>query len=145
MLKRYQNAHNWSQRVADACVVVSAWLAAYGLRFMFPFELQLPIAVTKGDPAFAVYAALSPVVAALWITVLTLTGAYEAELVFVKTREVQLVLRAHVVALLLFIALTYFFKYDKYSRLVMLYFAVLGGMGLLTLRMALLSHAWLSS
>ena len=139
MLKRYQDARGNALRIADACVMVGAWLAAYGLRFMFPFKIPLPVAITQGDPAFLTYAALSPLVAILWMTVLTWTGAYRAGRRLGDAREGRVVMRGHLVALLLFIALTYFFKYDRYSRLVMAYFAALGGVGLLVLRGALRS------
>ena len=44
-----------------------------------------------------------------------------------RTHEAHLLLKAHGVAMLFFIALTYLFSEYRYSRAVMLYFGILGG------------------
>ena len=45
-----------------------------------------------------------------------------------RTHEVHLILKSHGVAMLFFIALTYMFSEYKYSRVVMLYFGLSGGL-----------------
>ena len=79
------------------------------------------------------------VVAMLWIGVFALTRVYESRRMEGRIRELQLILRAHGIALLLFVALTYLFDEYRYSRLVMLYFGLLGGAALVVYRLALRS------
>jgi Undecaprenyl-phosphate glucose phosphotransferase len=134
MLRRYQRTVGDLFRLSDASVVVAAWLLAYWVRFYAsPFE------VTKGFPAFATYAALSPLVAVLWMIVFTWMRVYESRRMIGRLDEILLVLQGHGLGLLLFIALTYLFEDYKYSRLVMLYFAVMGAVGLASFRLAVRS------
>jgi Undecaprenyl-phosphate glucose phosphotransferase len=132
MLKRYQHTVGYVFRLVDALVVVAAWLASYWVRFIIA-----PIAVTKGMPAFATYAALAPLIAVLWLGVLTFMRVYESRRMLSRAHEIQLLLQAHGMALLLFIALTYFSEEYKFSRLVMLYFAAIGGGALVAFRLVL--------
>jgi Undecaprenyl-phosphate glucose phosphotransferase len=134
VLKRYQRTVGDLFRMLDACVIVAAWLLSYWVRFYAsPFE------VTKGLPAFETYAALSPLVAVLWMVVFTWMRVYESRRMVGRIDEVILVLKAHGFALLLFIATTYLFEDYKYSRLVVMYFAVLGAAGIALFRLALRS------
>ncbi|MCC7441334.1 MAG: undecaprenyl-phosphate glucose phosphotransferase [Bdellovibrionales bacterium] len=132
MLKRYQHIVGGVFRVVDAAVVGAAWLAAYWLRF----DLEV-VSVTKGIPPFETYAALLPLVMILWSTVLASMGAYRPRRMLRRTHEIQLLIRAHSLALLLFIALTYVFSEYRYSRAVMAAFAGLSVAGLLGFRIAL--------
>ena len=72
MLKRYQNLVGGVLGLADASIIVLAWLLAYWLRFSWPI-----IPVTKGLPAFSAYAALTPFVALLWLTVFASMRVYQ--------------------------------------------------------------------
>lgn len=121
MLTRYQRTVGNLLCVADAAIMVGAWLLAYWQRFF-----ALPIAMTKGLPPFQTYSALAPLVAMLWMVVFTWMRVYEPHRMMGRVREVRLVLKAHGVALLLFIAITYFFDDYKYSRLVMFWFGASG-------------------
>jgi Undecaprenyl-phosphate glucose phosphotransferase len=132
MLKRYQHTVGYFFRLVDACVVVAAWLLSYWVRFIIA-----PIAVTKGFPEFAAYAALAPLIAMLWMGVLTFMRVYESHRMLSRVHEIKLILHAHGTALLLFIAFTYFSEEYKYSRLVMLYFAAIGAAGLVAFRLVL--------
>jgi Undecaprenyl-phosphate glucose phosphotransferase len=132
MLKRYQNTVGYVFRMVDALVVVLAWLASYWVRFIIA-----PIAVTKGFPEFTTYAALAPLIAVLWMGVLTFMRVYESRRMLSRAHEIHLLLHAHATALLLFIALTYFSEEYKFSRLVMLYFAAIGAAGLVAFRLVL--------
>lgn len=132
MLKRYHNIVGGIFRLTDALVIGLAWLAAYGLRFYLPL-----IQVTKGFPAFERYAALAPLVIALWSTVFTSMRVYQSRRMLRRTHEVYLILKAHGVSMLFFIALTYLFSEYKYSRAVMLYFGILGGTALIFFRLSL--------
>ncbi|HLE00759.1 MAG TPA: undecaprenyl-phosphate glucose phosphotransferase, partial [Bdellovibrionota bacterium] len=115
-----------------ACVIGGVWLAAYWIRFNVPI-----IEVTKGFPKFSKYAALTPLVMALWMTVFSALKVYQSRRMLRRTHEVHLLLRAHGVAILFFIALTYLFSEYKYSRAVMMYFGVLGAFMIVFFRLVL--------
>lgn len=134
MLKRYQNLLGGVLGLFDATVIVLAWLASYWLRFSWPI-----IPVTKGFPAFSAYAALTPFVALLWLAVFGTLRVYQFSRSFGAAKEVQLLLKAHGLALLLFVTLTYLFEAYKYSRLVTLYFGVLAAVGLIVTRLLIRS------
>jgi Undecaprenyl-phosphate glucose phosphotransferase len=130
MLKRYQHTVGYVFRLVDACVVVGAWLASYWVRFILA-----PIAVTKGFPGFSKYAALAPLIALLWMGVLSIMRVYESRRMLSRAHEIRLLLNAHGMALLLFVALTYLSEEFRYSRLVMLYFAALSAVSLASFRL----------
>ena len=130
MLKRYQNLLGGVLGLLDASVIVAAWLASYWLRFSYPI-----IPVTKGFPAFSAYAALTPFVALLWLAVFATLRVYQFSRSFTALNETRALLKAHGLALLLFVTLTYLFEAYKYSRLVTLYFGVLAAIGLVLARM----------
>ena len=132
MLKHYQHTFGYILPMVDACVMVAAWFAAYWVRFTIS-----PIPVTKGFPAFATYASMAPLVAVLWISVFAMMRVYESRRMLGRFHELQLLLKAHGVALLGFIAVTYLFEEYKYSRVVMLYFAVLGGVAIAAFRLTM--------
>jgi Undecaprenyl-phosphate glucose phosphotransferase len=132
MLKRYQHTVGYVLRLVDALVVAGAWLASYWVRFILA-----PIAVTKGLPGFTKYAALAPLIALLWMGVLSVTRVYESRRMLSRVHEIRLILHAHGMALLLFIALTYLSEEFRYSRLVMIYFAVISALALLGFRVIL--------
>src|ERR1700689_1286209 len=117
MLKRYHHIVGGVFRFVDACVIGLAWLAAYWIRFYLPL-----IEVTKGFPPFKKYAALCPLVIALWMTVFSSMRVYQSRRMLRRTHEAQLILKSHGVAMLFFIAITYLFSEYKYSRAVMAYF-----------------------
>lgn len=130
MFKRYQSFVCGLFRVADAGLIVIAWLASYWLRFYVPI-----FAVTKGLPSFASYVAMAPLVAVLWIAVFAANDVYESARMLSLGRELSRVLHAHGVALLFFVALTYAFEEYKYSRLVMAYFGAISAISLVAFRL----------
>jgi len=125
MLKRYQTLCSGLVGTADALIIVSAWPAAYWLRFYVPV-----FAVTKGLPTFSTYLSLTPLVAVVWLAVFTAMRVYSFGGRLAPVREMLLVLKAHGLALLLFMSLTYLFDQYQYSRLVTMYFGVLSGAAL---------------
>jgi Undecaprenyl-phosphate glucose phosphotransferase len=131
-LKRYHHIIGTLFRLTDACVIAGAWLASYWLRFNLPL-----IRVTKGFPEFSTYAALSPLIVVLWMMVFSSMRVYQPRRMLRRTHEAQLLIKAHGVAILFFIAITYLFSEYKYSRGVILYFGLLGGLLLVTSRLAL--------
>lgn len=132
MLKRYQDTVVGFSRLFDAAIVVACWLASYGARFFLP-----PFEVTKGLPAFATYAALTPLIAAIWLACFRLMRVYELHPAVERVRHIGLVLKAHGVAIALFIAITYVFEDYRYSRLVMVYFGSLAAIALVLSQMLL--------
>jgi Undecaprenyl-phosphate glucose phosphotransferase len=132
MLKRYQNIVGGIFRLVDALVIGVVWVIAYWIRFYIPL-----IEVTKGFPEFEKYAALCPLVIALWMTVFSSMRVYQSRRMLRRTHEAHLILKAHGVAMLFFIALTYLFSEYKYSRAVMLYFGTVGGVALVFFRLVL--------
>ena len=132
MLKRYHHIVGGIFRITDAGVIGVTWLIAYWLRFYFPL-----IEVTKGFPKFGRYAALGPLVVVLWMVIFSAMRVYQSHRMLRRTHEIQVLLRAHGVAMLFFISLTYLFSEYKYSRAVMLYFGILGGILLVVFRLCL--------
>lgn len=130
MLKRYQNLISGVFGMIDALIIVAAWLLSYWFRFYVPL-----FPVTKGFPPFATYASLTPLVAALWLTVFTSHRIYKFSRLLSPAREIASVLQAHGLALLLFVALTYLFREYRYSRLVILYFGLLSAVALVVGRL----------
>lgn len=131
MLKRYHQTVGITFRAVDACVIAAVWLLSFYARFHLPV-----IEVTKGFPPFAKYAALTPLIVILWQIVFSSAKLYQSKRMLRRTHEAFLVLRAHALAMVFFIALTYLFAEYQYSRGVMVYFGILGGFALLTLRLA---------
>lgn len=132
MLKRYQQILGGMLRVLDAATIGGVWLLAYGLRFYTPF-----VEVTRGFPSFSQYASLAPLLMIFWVAVFSGFGLYRSDKILRRTTEVIKILRAHLAALVLFTALTYFISEYRYSRLVIVYFAILSGVTLITLRMGI--------
>ncbi len=132
MLKRYHRVVNGAFRVIDAMTIGIAWLLAYWLRFTWPV-----IAVTKGFPSFESYAALLPLVMILWSVIFSAFRVYESKRMLRRTDEIHLLLKAHGMALILFVFLTYIFSEYRYSRAVILFFAGVGGILLIAFRLLL--------
>jgi len=132
MLKRYHLMVGGVFRVVDISVVGIAWLASWWIRFKLPL-----IPVTKGLPDFESYAALTPLIIFLWIIVFQFTGVYQSRRMVRRTHEAQNLIRSHLIALLLFIAITYLFSDYRYSRGVMLWFGTISALSLVSFRLML--------
>jgi Undecaprenyl-phosphate glucose phosphotransferase len=130
---RYHAAVSILFRLADAFVIVAVWLACYWLRLQYPF----PFAQPKALPLFSPYASLAPMIAMLWAAVFSLLGVYGQGRMRGRKMEVFLLWRAHATALAIFVSLAYLYDQSRYSRLVMVYFAVLGAVVLAAFRVTL--------
>jgi Undecaprenyl-phosphate glucose phosphotransferase len=130
MLTRYQLTIGALTRLVDATLIGGIWVASFWLRFYVPL-----IEVTKGFPAFSTYAALTPLVVVLWTVMLTAHGVYRPQGSPRRLAEAAVLFKAHLAAILCFVALTYVFSEYRYSRGVILYFGVLGGLALVADRM----------
>jgi Undecaprenyl-phosphate glucose phosphotransferase len=119
-------------RVVDVTIVGTVWLASFWLRFYVPI-----IEVTKGFPPFATYAALTPLIAVLWAVIFSAQRVYEPQLATRPVGQAAIIIKAHLSAILCFVALTYVITEYRYSRAVMLYFGVLGAVALVAGRLVL--------
>lgn len=132
MLKRYHRIVGGTFRAIDAIVIGAVWVLSYWLRFTLPV-----IEVTKGFPKFSQYAALTPLVMILWTMIFSSMRVYESKRMLRRTHEAHLLLKAHGVSLLFFIALTYLVSEYKYSRGVVVYFGFIGAVALVSFRLIL--------
>jgi Undecaprenyl-phosphate glucose phosphotransferase len=134
MLKHYRLTIATVNRATDVAMVAGLWLASFWLRFHVPV-----VPVTKGFPSFSTYAALTPIVLALWGLVFQAYGLYEPSRLLRGKPETTILVRAHGTALVCFIALTYVFSEYRYSRGVLIYFALFGGAMLVLVRKSIQS------
>jgi len=132
MLKRYHHIVGGTFRIVDMLVIGLVWICCYFLRFHLPI-----IEVTKGLPPFEQYASLAPLVMVLWALTFSTMKLYRSRRMLRRTHEAQLIFRAHAIALLAFIAITYLFSEYKYSRLVVIYFGFFGAFSLIFVRLLL--------
>lgn len=130
MFTRYRSTVELFFRVADIAVVVAMWFAAYPLRFHVG-----PFAITKEVPPFSEHADLATFVAILWATVFSLMRVYESQRMRNLRDDLLLILKAHGLSMLGFVAITYFREDYKYSRLVVLYFGALGAIAIVGFRL----------
>ena len=135
MLRRYQLTIGVISCILDMAIVCGLWLASFPLRFYLPI-----IQVTKGFPDFSTYAAVTPLIAALWILVFNAQGVYQPKRRMAGgSTDALMLLKSHLTAVLCFVALSYIFSEYRYSRGVLIYFAVLGAVGLIGGRLLLRS------
>src|SRR5690606_4860005 len=105
MLRRYQSGICCLFRITDVAVVLAAWLASYWLRFCSGI-----IPVTEAIREFGLYAALTPLVAGVWMGLFSMMHVYESRRMVGQLESLQILLRAHGMALLIFLSVTYFIK-----------------------------------
>jgi Undecaprenyl-phosphate glucose phosphotransferase len=132
MLQRHQQKFGSILIFSDSCGLVASWLLAFYLRFY----TQL-VPVTKGIPPFSRYVTLTIPVLFIWLVVFSYFKLYRSERIMRRTTELGTVLRAHTVALFLFIVLTFVFTEYRFSRVVIGYFGALSGVYLLFSRLAI--------
>jgi len=135
MFAQYRFTVGGLVRLADVTIIGSIWLLSFWLRFHVPI-----VEVTKGFPPFSTYAALTPLVVVLWTIALEMQEVYRRCLLRPRD-EIMMLLKSHAAALLCFVAMTYVFSEYRYSRGVLIYFGVIGALGLVLSRPAL--HALL--
>jgi Undecaprenyl-phosphate glucose phosphotransferase len=119
---------------ADLAVLGLAWALAYLLRFVVPV-----VPVTKGTPPVVNYLTLLPVIFAIWGLVFRASGLYDPMRGSVESSERRRILRAASMSMLIFTAVSFvlFEKAYSLSRLMLLYFYVLGTAGIIAERATL--------
>ncbi len=103
--------------VADLLLLSLSWILAYYLRF----HLQI-IPVTKGIPPFMDYAVLLIAIYVTWLPVYHFAKLGETSVSHRRLTVFLNVVKAVFLHLLLFVAVAYFFREYKYSRVVLFYF-----------------------
>jgi Undecaprenyl-phosphate glucose phosphotransferase len=114
----------------DLLVLTACWFGAFYLRFFIPL-----IPVTKGIPPLQDYLFFFPFVLLTCSVTFYLTGIYTR--FFNRTQEWLALFKASFVALMILVFITFFFKRTDYSRLVFLYFSLLGYVALILTRLLL--------
>jgi len=97
-----------------------SWVSAFWLRFHLPI-----IPVTKGIPPFTDYAVLLIAIYVTWLPVFHYARLGETSLGHRRRVAFLNILKAVFLHLLLFVAVAYFFREYKYSRVVLFYFVFL--------------------
>lgn len=97
-----------------------SWILAYWFRFHLPI-----IPVTKGIPPFTDYAVLLIAIYVTWLPVFHYARLGDTSLSHRHKAAFLNILKAVFFHLLLFVAVAYFFKEYKYSRVVLFYFVFL--------------------
>ena len=114
----------------DLLVLTICWFGAFYLRFFAPL-----VPVTKGIPPLREYLFFFPFVLLTCAVTFYLTGIYTR--FYNRTQEGVALLKASFVSLMILVFITFFFKRTDYSRLVFLYFSLLGYAGLVLTRIFL--------
>jgi Undecaprenyl-phosphate glucose phosphotransferase len=126
MLKQRSQLFEFLFMGADLIVVSLAWIAAYWLRF----EIEL-LPADKGVPLFKNYYSMLFVIWLIWAFVFKRTGLYKPMRGAKPKKEVWNLINANILALVVFIALTYLIREKSvpFSRLVFIIFGILVTLG----------------
>ncbi len=121
MVDSKENIVRWFYIQSDLVSLLTAWLGAYYLRFYGPFP------VLKGIPDWPIYLKLIPFILVIGFIVFSSAGLYNKQRKSYRSPlfENLDILRCSVVAIVLFATVTYFYDEYRYSRLTLVFFAVL--------------------
>ncbi len=122
--------------IVDILLLSLSWIGAYYLRFYFPI-----VPITKGIPPFGDYAVLIVAIVVTWLAVFHYARIGETSLLRNYKKVFFNVLKAVSLHLLLFVAVAYFFREYKYSRVVLFYFVFLNLLLLTADRLVLIQIA----
>lgn len=141
MLKRYYQVFGSVLLASDVLGLSGSWLFAYYLRFYTQI-----IPVTKGVPPFSRQLAMLIPVLFVWVGVFAYYRLYGSQKIMRRTTEFWNCIKAQIVALSLFLVLTYVFSEYTFSRLTMGFFGALSGVYLVSTRMVLRNflRGWLT-
>ncbi|RMG40216.1 MAG: undecaprenyl-phosphate glucose phosphotransferase [Candidatus Dadabacteria bacterium] len=122
MLKQKRQLFEFMFMASDLLVVTVAWFLAYWFRF-----LSGVVPIDKGVPPFSHYLSMVLFIWLIWAFVFRRMGLYRPMRGVRRVREIWMLVNANVLALLLFISVTYLFREKSipYSRLVFVYFGLL--------------------
>ena len=117
MLKKYNQVFISLLFLSDLFAVALSWLLAYWLRF----EAGI-IEVTKGVPPWSQHLPLMVILLIVCGVVFHLVGLYRPRRLSTILKELNEIIKALTISILIFVFLTYFFKEYRYSRLTIIYF-----------------------
>ncbi len=120
MLKKYSQFFISLLFLQELIVLSGAWLLAYYMRFYSGI-----IPVYKGIPDLLPYIKLLLPIWVIWGIIFKAYGLYHSMRAVSFFDEFLKIIKASILALIIFITLTYLFRENQYSRLVFLYFWVL--------------------
>lgn len=121
MLRRYGQLNVVLLFAGDALALLAGWLLAYWLRFGLEF-----VPVERGYPPIAAYLLVLPFVLVAWLLAARLTHLYNYRAGLKSAEEMIRLSLTMAWAVLILIGLTFFYRGVSYSRLVVVYFMVLG-------------------
>jgi len=113
---------------ADLCLVATAWLAAYAIRF------HTGIPAPLGVPPLSTYLLPLVVILPLWLGLFRSHGLYEPQRTGSLLREAGTVLRATALGVMALVAINFFVREYFYSRGVVLIFSALSPLSVIALR-----------
>ncbi|MDE2179325.1 MAG: undecaprenyl-phosphate glucose phosphotransferase [candidate division NC10 bacterium] len=119
MLKRHSKFLENLMLLSDLLAIAASWIAAYALRFYWG-----PIPVYQGIPGIHPYLVLLALIIIVWGIAFKAFGLYRPRRVSSHLAEVRDIAQACTLAVLILVALTFFFKQYEFSRVVILYFWV---------------------
>ncbi|MCB0339808.1 MAG: hypothetical protein KDD53_09390, partial [Bdellovibrionales bacterium] len=136
MLKQRNQLFEFLFVASDLIVVSLAWCFSYWLRFVSHVT-----PVDKGIPAFSHYLSMLLFIWLIWAFVFRRVGLYRPMRGVRRRREVLMLVNANLMALLVFISVTYLFREKSvpFSRLVFVYFGVFATLGTILQRSLLRS------
>jgi len=132
MVKKYSQVFLTVLFLSDVCIVALSWLLAYFLRF----QVNL-IPVYKSIPPFEAYLSVTIYVIVIWPITLKAMGLYTPMRAVSLFKESSKIIKASVVAILVFVTVVYFLREYKFSRVVFFYFGLTSSLGLIISRTSL--------
>src|SRR5574337_853200 len=105
MLKRHSKFLESLMLLADLLAIAASWIAAYALRFY-----QGPIPVYRGIPGIRPYLVLLALIIIVWGIAFKAFGLYRPRRISSHLAEVTDIAQACTLAVLILVALTFFFK-----------------------------------
>lgn len=120
MLKKHQQTFALLFILSDIFIITISWILAYLLRFKVDI-----VPVTKGIPHFRTYLELLIFIILIWISVFRWAKLYTPRRGRSIIDEFFSIFKASNIAIIILIALTFFYRQYSYSRMVIVYFWVI--------------------
>jgi len=120
LLKKHSQFFESLLFIADIFVIVTSWLFAYYLRFYSGL-----ISIDKGIPPLNIYIILIIPIILIWGFAFKVFGLYRPKRIASHLSEIFDIIKACILAVLVLVAVTFFFRQYEFSRLVFLLFAAI--------------------
>ena len=129
MLRRYGQLNAFFLFGGDVIALTTAWFMAYWLRFVAEV-----VSVPSGYPGFSIYFLSLLLILFFWLIVSGITRLYQYRAGLNRTQEVIRLTGTLAWTVLLFAFFTFFYRKQSYSRLLVVFFMVLGPVFLFSVR-----------